>query len=135
MLIKSLVLCLIGISGGFIVGGGIFAFITMIGTFPRLADRTNTAKHIKGYENAIISGGIIGNMIVIFDIILPIGSVGLVIFGLFSGIYVGCLAMALAESLKVMPVFVERIKLRYGMAFVIFALALGKGIGSLYQFW
>ncbi|MFA9464254.1 MAG: stage V sporulation protein AB [Velocimicrobium sp.] len=135
MLIKNMIACMIGLSGGFIVGAGVFAFITMIGIFPRLADRTNTASRIKLYETAIIWGGSIGNVIIIFNLNCHLGTPILSLFGLFSGIYVGCLAMALAEELKVIPIFVQRAKLKYGIVIVILAIALGKGIGTLYQFW
>lgn len=135
ILIKNIILCIIGISGGFVIGGGVFAFITMLGVFPRLADRTNTASNIKIYEDAIIWGGCIGNLILIFNFKISFGIPLLLLFGLFSGIFVGCLAMTIAEALKVIPIFVDRIKLKYGLAFIILAIALGKGLGSLYQFW
>ena len=107
----------------------------MIGIFPRLADRTNTASYIKTYESAIIWGGTIGNLVIIFEIKCYLGILLIILFGLFSGIYVGCLAMALAEELKVIPIFVERTKLKYGLGYIIGAIAIGKGLGSLYQFW
>ncbi|MDK2807880.1 MAG: stage sporulation protein [Clostridiales bacterium] len=135
MLIKDIVLCFIGISGGFVVGGGVFAFITMIGIFPRLADRTNTACYLRWYEAAIIIGGTLGNVFLLFQWKIPLGVPFLIFFGWFSGIYVGCLAMALAESLKVIPVFLQRSKLRYGIAWIILGIAIGKGIGTLFQFW
>ncbi len=135
ILIKSIILCIIGVSGGFIIGGGVFAFITMLGVFPRLADRTNTANNIKLYETAIIWGGCIGNLIIVFDYKIFLGIPILLLFGLFSGIFVGCLAMTIAEALKVIPIFVDRIKLKYGLSLIILAIAIGKGLGTLYQFW
>ena len=135
ILIKNILLCLIGVSGGFIIGGGVFAFITMLGVFPRLADRTNTASNIKLYETAIMWGGCVGNIILIFDLECRLGVLILLLFGLFSGVFVGCLAMTIAEALKVIPIFVDRVKLKYGLAFIILAIALGKGLGTLYQFW
>lgn len=134
MLIKYFLLILIGISGGFVIGGGVFAFITMIGVFPRLSARTHTAEHIRWYETCIIWGGAIGNFMMIFSFMPPVGSLGLLIFGFFSGIYVGCLAMALAEVLRVIPIFAKRINLVEGMPWVILAMALGKGAGAMYQF-
>lgn len=134
-LIKDILLCIIGLSGGFIAGSGIFAFITMIGIFPRLADRTNTADHIKLYENAIIWGGSLGNLIIVFGLRCPLGEPLLLLYGLFSGIYVGCVAMTIAEALKVIPILVDRVRLKYGFAFMVLAIALGKSLGTLYQLW
>lgn len=134
MLIKNILLIIIGVSGGAVIAAGIFAFITMIGVFPRLASRTNTSIYIYQYETAIITGGIAGNLITVFKPEIPIiGTVGLILFGVFSGIYVGCLAMALAENLKVMPVLVQRTGLKQGMPWIIAALAFGKAMGSWYQ--
>jgi stage V sporulation protein AB len=61
------------------------------------------------------------------------GQAGLLAVGLFSGIYVGCFAMALAELLKVIPIFALRARLVQGMPYVVLAIALGKSLGSFYQ--
>lgn len=146
MQIKTILLIIIGLSGGTVIAAGVFAFITMIGVFPRLALRTNSAAYIYQYETAIIAGGIAGNVITVFQrellqekfllVQTPlVGNVGLLFFGLFGGVYVGCLAMALAENLKVIPVLVQRVNLRQGMPWVIAALAAGKALGSFYQFY
>ena len=69
----------------------------------------------------------------VFEISVPFGSAMLAVFGLFTGIFVGCLAMALAETLKVIPVLVQRVKLATGLPFVILAMALGKAVACFYQ--
>ena len=136
MLIKNLLLIIISVSGGLISAAGVFAFITMIGVFPRLASRTNTSAYIYYYETAIIAGGAMGNLVTVFmPKISILGGLGLLLFGIFSGIYVGCLSMALAENLKVIPVLVKRIGLKTGLPWMIAALGVGKTLGSLYQFY
>lgn len=133
MLIENLILIAIGLSSGVAVAAGIFAFITMLGVVERLAYRTHTSNHILLYEDSILLGGTIGNLIALYKWNLPIGIIGLILFGLFSGMFVGCLAMALAEELKVMPIFASRIKLVQGMPFIVLSIAMGKGLGSLFQ--
>lgn len=136
MLVKNLLLIIISVSGGLISAAGVFAFITMIGIFPRLASRTNTSAYIYYYETAIIAGGTVGNFITVFFPKLSVVSgMGLLLFGFFSGIYVGCLSMALAENLKVIPVLVNRIGLKQGLPWMIAALGFGKALGSFYQFY
>lgn len=132
-MIKVILLFIIGISSGFIVAGGIFAFITMIGIIPRLASRTKTATHIKSYENAIFYGAVLANIFYIYEIMVPVGLLGLATIGIFSGIFVGCLALALAEVLDVIPIFSMRIRLKRGIPFIIASLALGKLFGAWYQ--
>ena len=133
MLIKSLLLVLIGLAAGVSIAGGVFAFIVMIGVLPRLAGRTHTAWAYWQYENAAIIGGFIGNIISIFSPNIPIGNIGMGIFGLFSGMYVGCFAMALADVLNVMPIFSRRIHLKEGMPYIVVAMAIGKAVGAFYQ--
>ena len=133
MLIKYAILVFIGLASGLGIAGGVFAFIVMIGVLPRLAAKTHTAWAVWHYENAVLVGGFIGNLVSVFDCQVPLTYVGLLLFGIFSGIYVGCFAMALAEVVNVIPIFSKRMKLRKGMAAIILAMALGKAFGSLYQ--
>lgn len=135
MLIRYAVLAAIGLCGGFIIGGGTFAFITMIGIFPRLAARTHTAAFIRWYENCIIIGGILGNIASIFYLVPRLGYPGLIVFGLFAGIFVGCLSMAIAEVLRVIPIFIQRVRLTEGLPWMILATALGRAAGSIFQLW
>lgn len=134
MLLKQILLLIIGVGSGIAVSAGSFAAIAGIGVIPRFADRTHTAKHILWYESCAIVGGIVGNLIYIFHFPIPGKIIALGIFGLFSGIFVGCLVMALAEILNVIPIFTRRIKLTSGLNIIIIAIALGKIMGSLFQF-
>lgn len=133
MLIKYLILIIIGLAGGLSIAGGTFAFIVMIGVLPRLAGRTHTAWAYWQYENMVIAGGLIGNILYLFPMRVPVGYVGLSLFGVFTGIYVGCFAMALAEVLNIIPIFSRRIKLKVGLPIIIAAIAIGKALGSFYQ--
>lgn len=133
MLIKNICSIFIGISSGIAVAAGIFAFIVMIGIITRLASRTGLAHKITLLETMVILGGVIGNIVDVFNIGIPLGFIGIMLYGFFSGIFTGCLAVSLAEVLDVIPIFARRAKLRFGVAFVVTALALGKGIGSWYQ--
>lgn len=130
---KQILLFLIGLSSGFIVSAGIFAFITMIGIIPRLASRTKTANHIRCYENAILFGTVLANVFYIYEVSIPVGLLGLAIMGICYGMFVGCLALALAEVLDVIPIFSMRIRLKRGIPFIIASLALGKLFGAWYQ--
>ncbi len=133
MIWKQILLGLIGFAGGISVAGGVFAFVSILEMLPRLASRLHMAKRVYHLENCIFLGGTTGAVITVFDISLPFGSALLAVFGIFTGIYVGCLAMALAETLKVIPVLVQRVKLVTGLPFLILALALGKALACFYQ--
>ncbi len=133
-LIENVFLGILGLSFGLTVSAGIFAFITMLDVIPRLTHRTGTAVHLYGYENTIILGGTLGNILFLFVGNFPLSYVGLAVFGLFSGIFIGCLAMALAESLRVIPIFVKRLKMKEGLPIILIAIALGKLVGTIFQY-
>ncbi len=126
-------LAIIGVTSGFVVAAGIFAFITLVGVLTRLAVRTKTANRILMYEDIVVLGATLGNIILLFEIPIPFGTIGLIIFGLFSGSFIGCLAVALEEVLQVFPVLTYRIRLKVGMPIIVLSLAIGKGIGAFYQ--
>jgi stage V sporulation protein AB len=142
---KYIALALTGMAGGLIISAGIFALITSTKLLSRLAAKTHTGKYARVYEECVILGGIIFNVIYIKEMNLTelisetvfgtyIAIALVILFALFAGIFVGCLAVALAEALKATAVFSRRIKLRYGMGYIIFAVAIGKMTGSLIQF-
>ena len=55
------------------------------------------------------------------------------VFGIFAGVFIGSLAMSLAENLKVIPIAYDRMKLKTGLQSVVVAIALGKGLAAFYQ--
>lgn len=133
MYLKEAVMVFTGLAAGGMVAAGTFAFIVMIGIFTRLAQRTRTSGYTSLFENAIILGGTLGNILFVYEIKLPFFYIGIVLFGFFSGIFVGCLAMALAEVLKIFPVFVKRVGLVEGIQYIVFSIAAGKCAGAVIQ--
>ena len=125
---------LVGLAAGGIIAAGVFAFLAIIGVFPRLIGKTCTNNHIKLYETMIILGGIGGNIADLYNYPIPFGEVFNAVFGLSAGIFVGCLVMSLAETLKTLPVISRRIGLSVGLQYVILSVALGKLSGSLLYF-
>lgn len=138
MWIEQILSAIIGLSAGMIVASGLFSFITGLGVISDFADRTHTGEHVMLYEDAIVAGGILGNLIFVFRIPIPGGAWIVAVFGLLAGIFTGCWAMALAEMLDVFPIFIRRMKLIRCIPWVILGTALGKTAGALlffYQHW
>lgn len=131
----QILLALIGLSAGMIVAGGLFSFISGLGVISDFADRTHTGEHILLYEDSVALGGIVGNIIFIYQLNIPHGTWLVPVFGLFGGIFVGCWAMALAEMLNVFPIFIRRVRLVRGIQWLILGVAIGKGIGALVFFY
>ena len=133
-LAQNAVLAFIGFSSGVVVSGGIFAFIAAIGLMERLAEKTHTTKYIRVYEEAVIFGGIAGCVYMFWAYTVKWGAILSVLYCFAVGVFIGTLAVSLAEVLDVVPVFMRRARLKYGLSFFITALALGKTIGSLAYF-
>lgn len=138
MWIKQAFLGLLGAAAGFTVAGGLFAFIIALGVVSRFAGKTHTGRHVLLYEDAVALGGILGNLVSIYAFPIPFGTAGLVLYGLFTGIFVGAWSMALTEIVDIIPIFSRRIRLKKGLAFVILGMALGRSLGAVlyyYQRW
>lgn len=128
--VQQCLLAIIGLSAGVAVAGGLFSFIVELGVIADFADRTHTADKILLYEDSVALGGILGNIFYVFQLGIPGDIVFLSFFGIFSGIFVGCWAMALAEILNVFPVFMRRAGITRYLAAFILAVAVGKGLGA-----
>ena len=51
-----------------------------------------------------------------------------------SGMFIGCLALAIAEMLDSIPIFARRISFRHGLGWAVLGMAAGKICGSLFYF-
>ena len=136
---------------GLLSSGGVFTVFVTVGIVPRLADKTYTADRIMWYENSIVAGTILGCLFSVFPEFFSqwIGRIGieyisnwanwsqgiLAVFGIFSGIFVGCFAIAIAEMLDTIPIFTRRIRLGKGVGIVLLFLALGKTVGAIIYFY
>ncbi|MCL2350609.1 MAG: stage V sporulation protein AB [Defluviitaleaceae bacterium] len=124
----------LGLASGMVVSGAVFAFIAAIGVVPRMAKRTNTPECVVIYEEAIIWGGIFGASTLLFDWRLPGAPVLPGVFGLLAGVFIGVLAMSLAETLDVLPTLAKRLAIKDGVFWFVLAIAGGKMAGSLLYF-
>ena len=135
MWVRHFFLGLMGLTSGFAVAGGTFALIVAISVVPRIIGMSRTAAHVLFYESMVMLGGVLGNIVTVFpQLPIPFGRPMLALFGLGSGIQVGCLVMALAEIMNVFPIVFRRLKLKRGLSLVITVLAAGKVIGGLFYF-
>ena len=146
-------LILTGASYGLLAAAGVFTVLVAVGLVPRFAGRTHTADKVILYEDMVISGTIVGCILSVFsrycqiggwwqqhfpaqmEFILGAGTFLQALFGIFAGMFIGCLALAIAEMLDSIPIFTRRISFRHGIGLVILSMAVGKLCGSLLYFW
>ncbi len=150
---RSLFLGIIGASFGLLAAAGVFTVFVAVGIIPRFAGRTHTAGKVVLYEEMVIFGSIAGAVVSLFPeysqtgaflresfpaqealwSVLGLSAQGM--FGLFAGMFIGCLALAIAEMLDSIPIFARRISFRHGLGIAVVSMAIGKLCGSLFYFW
>lgn len=138
MWIKYIFLAFCGLCAGGFLSAGFFALITSVGIVTTFASKTHTGKKILTYETFIVLGAFVGNSFWVLcekTGALPnaFGLVLLSFLGLFYGMFVGSFIMSLAESVKAIPIFFRRGKIRYGLGIIVVAIAIGKCLGNLWH--
>lgn len=150
MLLRRVFLGVLGASFGLMTAGGVFTVLLAVGLIPRFAGKTHTGRKVMLYETMVILGTMAGDLCSVFEprigavatgrmgvpesVLNCAGGILLTCFGLFAGIFIGSLAMAIAEMLDSIPIFARRIGFRHGLGIAVLAMALGKAAGSLYYF-
>ena len=149
MWISEVMLAILGGCFGLMVAGGVFTVLFVVGMIPRFAGKTDTARYEVLYEEFIIAGSTLGCILSVFDFPYMFGEwvemlpptiydvvvwILLAAIGIFSGIFVGCLALSLAEMIDSIPIFTRRIGFRHGIGVAVIAVALGKLCGSVIYF-
>ena len=124
------------------VSAGTFAFILVIGVVPRIMGRMEI-KDVVLIENVIVLGVVLGNISSTFEVIVynsnfqymdVLGHAVMILYGISTGVFVGCISVALAEILHTVPILFRRFNLNKGLKLVIFSMAIGKVVGCIYYF-
>ncbi|MGC5324483.1 stage V sporulation protein AB [Brevibacillus sp. SYSU BS000544] len=129
----SLLQILIGVAGGFAVGSGLVAFITVLDIIPRLAQLTNSQTFVRSYEWALVLGALFFTLIDFFEIVLQLPVAILIFIGLLAGVFIGTLAAGLTEVLNVFPILAKRLEMERYILFFLMAMVFGKVIGCIIQ--
>ena len=140
MLLRSIFLVLVGLCSGIGIAAGTFAFLLVVRVIPRMVQKAKIEHRVVYIENIVCRGIIFGTILSLFNwkkkwLFEILGKSLLTIYGMSAGIFVGCLAVALAEILDIFPIFFRRTHLdeKYGQP-LLFVMAIGKMIGSLFFF-
>lgn len=131
----TIVMGIASFGGGVLVAAGVVALLVGLGIITRFVGISHTAKHNRLYESAIFFGALFGNILTVYEPYVPIGRLGLALLGLCAGIYVGGWIMALAEVIRIFPVFARRLGITKGISLIVIAIAFGKTLGSLLHFY
>lgn len=140
MFLKSIFAILVGLCSGTGVAAGTFAFMVVIRVLPRMVQKAKLEHKVIYIENMVFRGIMFGTILSLFKwkkkwLFELFGKTLLTFFGISAGIFVGCLAVALAEILDTFPILFRRIHMKeeYGEV-LLFVMAIGKMLGSLFFF-
>ena len=140
MFLKSIFLIFVGLCSGIGIAAGTFAFLLVIRVIPRMVQKAKLEHKIIYIENVVFRGILFGTILSLFTwkkkwLFALLGRSILTIAGLSAGIFVGCIAVALAEILDTFPIFFRRLHLKDDVGTVmLFVMAIGKMLGSLFYF-
>ena len=130
----------VGLASGIGVAAGTFAFLIVIRVIPRMVQKAMLEHKVIYIENIVFLGIMFGTVLSLFSwkkkwLFTILGKTLLTIFGMSAGIFVGCLAVALAEILDTFPIFFRRIHLKEELGEgLLIVMAIGKMAGSLFFF-
>lgn len=137
MFLKSILLIVLGFLAGTGISAGTFAFLLVIGVVPRMIRTSKLKNKIILLENVIVAGIVTGTFLSYWHGEILAGLIGnllVICFGAGAGVFVGCIAVALAEILDTFPIIFRRMNLSGGLEAVMFAMAFGKMAGSFFYF-
>lgn len=132
---------IIGLSFGALAASGVLTVLMSVGLLPRYAGRTHEANHICFFENMVVLGTMCGTGVSLLGAYVGDSGLGLlgtlleILYGLFAGVFVGTLALAIAEMLDAFPIFFRRLRLQGGLMWILLAIAAGKTAGSFIYFY
>lgn len=132
-LLCKLAAAIVGLSGGFAVGGGMVAFLIVLDIVPRLAQMTRAFGRVHFFEGAMVAGVLFWTFADFLDMRLALSPLLTIAVGLLTGCFVGMLAGALTEVLNVLPIMAKRIGLGGYIVWLLMAMVLGKVAGSLFE--
>ena len=88
-MLQQIFLSIVGFCSGIIIASGVVGLLIGLSIVPRYAGITHTGKHILLYEDITLLGIVCGNLFFLYGWHIPGGTFALLLYGLFSGIFLG----------------------------------------------
>lgn len=137
-------LMLLGFAEGIVIGAALVAFLLVLKIIPRLIRFGSSNQYLRIYQAVVISGAITASYVQFYSWHLPqfyfFNQLLIIIIGFVFGIFVGLIAAALTETLKVLPILSRRLGLENEIKILLSFIILGKVAGALiywfsFQLW
>lgn len=128
---RSVLLALIGGCLGIVVASGTLALIIALGIVVRYVRLTKTPHRITLYEDFAFLGTFAGAIWSLGAFSIGLGIPGVLVYGFFSGFFLGGWIVALGEVINVYAIMLRRFKIQKGIGWIFFVMAIGKALGTL----
>lgn len=127
----NICLALIGGCLGVVVASGTLALIIALGIVVRYVRLTKTPNRITLYEDCALLGTLAGAIWGLGEFSIGLGIWGVIVYGFFTGFFLGGWIVALGEVINVYAIMLRRLKIQKGIGWIFFVMALGKMFGTL----
>src|SRR5690606_19759556 len=122
--IFKLLEALVGLSSGFLYGGGCIGLMIVLGVIPRMVQLIRLRRFVTYLISSLMLGVFTCTVFSFFDYHTDFTSFGLVFSGFFHGIFNGMTAAALVDVLNVFPLLARRLHLGRYMLMPLMAIVL-----------
>ena len=125
---------LIGLSGGLAVGASVTAFFTVLGVTAHIVKWSKSKDFILAYEICFVLGALLSCWVYFSDITIKYFKFLTIPLGFVLGIFIGMIAAALTETLDIISIAANKLKISNWIYLIVIVVLLGKVVGSLVFF-
>lgn len=132
---KTVILTLlVGFAGGLAVGASVTAFFTVLGVTAHIVKWSKSKDFILVYEICFMLGALFSCWIYFSDITIKYLEFLTIPLGFLFGIFIGMIAAALTETLDIISIAANKLKIANWIYLIVIVVLLGKVVGSLVFF-
>jgi stage V sporulation protein AB len=121
----------VGFCEGLLTGGSVIALVVILEVIPRICQFSGTEKYTWIYDDFTVMGAVWGSLSAYITIEFNFGIIPVMFWGLFSGTFVGIIAVALADVLNVIPVVLKRLSIENYITVFVITMLLGRMLGAI----
>jgi len=133
-LIKVILTILIGLAGGLAIGASITAFFVVLGVTANIIKWSKKEDYLIFFQISLVVGALLSCLVYFFDFTVKHFEFLTIPLGLLIGIFVGTIISALTETLDIITVAVNKLRIKKWVYLIVIVILLGKIIGSLIFF-
>jgi len=127
-------LCILGLSAGVAIGTAVLAVYAIFDFVSALRMYSTDLHFDSRLESAVLAGATFAAVFYLFKMTFEIPFLLLCAIGLAFGIFIGLLTASLSDVIGFIPIVRSKTHSRVSISLLVFFMAFGRSIGSLYFF-